>query len=85
MFNMMNTEKLKKAVKNAGMETIAALWENMETAEARDVMILCERKGFVLSLHNIASILTENESLLWAVYNHAQLAEKLDLQILADR
>ena len=55
----------------------------MNFAERTDIEIICERKGTVLSLTNIAETLSENDSLLEAVYNHAEEAEKRDLEILA--
>lgn len=50
-------ENLKKGMINAGMETIAGLWEHMNFAERTDIEILCERKGLPLNLHNIRKIL----------------------------
>lgn len=76
--------KLKKGIRKAGMGTIAGLWEHMNYSEATDIAILCERKGVALSLTNIAETLSENDSLLEAVYNHAEEAEKTDLEILAN-
>ena len=55
--------KLQKGIKNAGMETIAGLWENMSTSESTDIRILCERKGLALSLNNIAEILSNNSGI----------------------
>ena len=79
------SEDLKKGIKNAGEETIEAIWKHMEEPEKRDVKILCERKGLSLDLHSIQETLAENESLLMAVYNTAKFAEKTDLEILALR
>lgn len=75
--------KLKKGIRKAGMGTIAGLWKHMNCSEATDIAILCERKGLALNLVNIAKTLSENDSLLEAVYNHAEVAEKTDLEILA--
>ena len=75
--------KLQKGIKNAGMETIEGLWENMQTEERDDIEILCERKGKALSLHNIRDILSKNTNLLEAVYNHADEPEQRDLETLA--
>jgi hypothetical protein len=75
--------KLKKGIRKAGMETIAGIWEHMNSAERTDIEIICERKGTALNLTNIAETLSENDSLLEAVYNHAEEAEKRDLEILA--
>ena len=76
-------KKMQKGIKKTGMETIAEIWEHMNSAERTDIEIICERKGVALSLTNIAETLSENVSLLEAVYNHAEKAEKRDLEILA--
>ena len=76
-------KKMQKGIRKASMETIAGIWEHMNFAERTDIEIICERKGAVLSLTNIAETLSENDSLLEAVYNHAEEAEKRDLEILA--
>ena len=76
-------KKMQKSIRKAGMETIAGIWEHMNSAERTDIEIICERKGATLSLANIAETLAENDSLLEAVYNHAKEAEKRDLEILA--
>ena len=76
-------ENLKKGIKKADISTIAGLWEHMKSAERTDIEILCERKGLSLNLHNIRKILSENESVLKAVFNNAELAEKTDMEILA--
>jgi hypothetical protein len=76
-------KKMQKGIGKAGMETIAGIWKHMKFAERTDIQIICERKGVALSLTNIAETLSENDSLLEAVYNHAEEAEKRDLEILA--
>jgi hypothetical protein len=78
-------KNLKKGIKKTDISTIAGLWEHMRSAERTDITILCERKGIACSLHNIREILSENESLLKAVYNYADAAEQRDLEILALR
>ena len=79
-----NLKKMQNGIKKAGMETIKGIWEHMNYSESTDISILCERKGITLSLANIAKTLAENESLLEAVYIHANEAEKRDLEILMD-
>ena len=76
-------KKMQKGIKKAGMGTIDGIWEYMNPTERRDIEIICERKGIALNLTNIAKTLSENDSLLEAVYNHAKEAEKRDLETLA--
>ena len=85
MFIMMNVEKLKKAVKTAGEGTIKGLIEHMHYSEKEDIRILLDREQKALTIENVVNVLSENDSLLWAIYEHAQEAEKQDLIILANR
>lgn len=84
MFIMMNVEKLKKTIEIAGEKTIVGLLSHMQYSEREDVRILLEREKKALTIKNIVDVLSENNSLLWGVYIHAQEAEKQELEKLAE-
>lgn len=81
---MMNVEKLKEAIKMAGEKTIIGLLYHMQYSEREDIRILLEREKKALTIKNVVNVLSENDSLLWGVYIHAQEAEKQELEKLAE-
>ena len=81
----MTIKNLRKAINNAGKETIMGLYNHMNYSEKEDINILLNREKKCCSADNIKQILTneENTSLLYSIYKYAEEGEKRDLEILS--
>ena len=76
---------LKKAIINAGKETLKGLWNNMNYSEKEDVRIICERHNVKVNTRNLQRVLLTHPQLLKAVYEYAAFEEQEDLRVLAMR
>ena len=80
---MLKLNELKKAIRKADVETMIGIWKHMHYSEKEDIRIILSRTNVPWTFNSIENILLHNDTLLLAVYNHADEAEKRDLEILA--
>lgn len=80
---MLKINELKKAIRKANVDTMIGIWEHMHYSEKEDIRIILSRTNVPWTFNSIENILLHNDTLLLAVYNHADEAEKRDLEILA--
>ena len=80
---MLKINELKKAIRNADVNTMIGIWKHMHYSEKEDIRIILSRTNAPWTFNSIENILLHNDTLLLAVYNHANEAEKRDLEILA--
>lgn len=80
---MLRIAELKKAIRKADVNTMIGIWKHMHYSEKEDIRIILSRTNVPWTFNSIENILLHNDMLLLAVYNHADEAEKRDLEILA--
>lgn len=80
---MLRIAELKKAIRKADVDTMIGIWKHMPYSEKEDIRIILSRKNVPWTFNSIKNILLHNDTLLLAVYEHAEEGEKRDLEILA--